>query len=158
MNLSSLTSQRGWVSLPIIALLLAVSALSVRYQEDLLAAYQWRGQLSDIEEEKKFWTAFQSQFVTSPSFSSALDSECVGFCDVLTDQNNGNENEWQDDGSYNDNKQLDYQWSRYELEEEGVKVSVSYRLCATQNQQDYLCWWWRDDKLISNGWVSITDS
>ena len=149
-------SQRGWVSLPIIALLLAVSALSVRYQEDLLAAYQWRGQLSDIEEEQKFWTAFQSEFVASPSFSSALDSECVGFCDLLEQQESDQEKTWQ----YS-NQTFTYQWSRYEgsAEEESSSEpessQTSYRLCATQNQQVYLCWWWRDGKLLSNGSLSV---
>jgi len=153
-----LTSQRGWVSLPIIALLLAVSALSVRYQEDVLAAYQWRGQLSDVEDAQQIWTAFKSEFTTSPDFLSALESECVGFCDLFTGQNNGHENKWLFDSS--NSQEIGYQWSRYESVgdvDESADLSVSYRLCATQNQQDYLCWWWREGKLISNGWVSITD-
>ncbi|ETX11162.1 hypothetical protein MUS1_11680 [Marinomonas ushuaiensis DSM 15871] len=148
------TSQRGWVSLPIIALLLAVSALSVRYQEDVLAAYQWRGQLSDVEDAQQIWTAFKSEFITAPDFSAAHDSECVGFCDLFTDQSNGHENAWRFD-----NQDVSYQWSRFELTVgESADLSVSYRLCATQNQQDYLCWWWREGKLISNGWVSIINS
>lgn len=164
MNFPLAISQHGWVSLPIIALLLAVSALSVRYQNDLLAAYQWRGQLNDVEEGQQVWIEFKSEFVASPDFSSALDSECVGFCDLLTNRNNDNENEWQSAISSTSNQSLHYQWARYEsvgeesAEDEGVDLSVSYRLCATQNQQNYLCWWWREGKLISNGWVSITDS
>lgn len=154
MTLSLLKSQSGWVSLPIIALLLAVSALSVRYQDDLLAAYQWRGQLSDIENEQKIWTVFKSEFITSPDFLSALDSECLGFCDLLTDQNHRHENTWQ-----SDNQEIHYQWMRDELiGGEGIDLSTSYRLCATQNQQDYVCWWWRRGKQISNGWVRIADS
>jgi len=55
-------SQRGWVSLPIIALLLAISTLSMQYQQRLQASYLWQGQLNDIEIEQQVWMDFKARF------------------------------------------------------------------------------------------------
>ncbi|MEP0073841.1 MAG: hypothetical protein ABJE79_14160 [Marinomonas sp.] len=148
------------MSLPIIALLLVISSLSTHYQETMLASYQWRGQLSDVEEDQQIWRDFMDDYVTSPSFHLATLSDCVGFCDLAEQQTNGEERAWSKDG-----QTLYYQWSYYDLseneeesEDESEATSViqtSYRLCATQNQQAYLCWWWRDGKLLSSGWVAV---
>lgn len=149
-------SQKGWVSLPIIALLLAISSLSTHYQDTMMASYQWRGQLSDLEEEQQIWRDFIGDYVASPSFHLASLSGCVGFCDLAEQQSSDEEKSWSKDG-----QTLQYQWSRYDLSEDEEEsetasvVEISYRLCATQNQQAYLCWWWRDGKLLSSGWVSV---
>jgi hypothetical protein len=151
MSIKKISTQKGWISLPIIALLLAVSALSARYQETLLASYKWGGQLSDVAEEQEIWRFFRVGFVESPSFNLASLSACVGFCELASLQNTSQEKEWNHDG-----KVLNYQWTRYEkFDVDTNLVETSYRLCATQNQQTYLCWWWRESKLISSGWVSI---
>lgn len=157
---SFLNNKRGWVSLPIIALLLVVSSLSTHYQETMLASYQWRGQLSDVEEDQQIWRDFMDYYVTSPSFHLATLSDCVGFCDLAEQQTSDEERTWSKDG-----QTLYYQWSHYDLseneeesEDESETISViqtSYRLCATQNQHSYLCWWWRDGKLLSSGWVAV---
>lgn len=143
--------QNGWMSLPVIALLLVVSTFSVRYQEALFASYKWRGQLSDVAEEQEIWRVFHEGFVGSPSFNLANLSVCVGFCTLTRLQNTNQEKEWRHDG-----ETLNYQWTRYEkLNVDTSLITTSYRLCATQTQQTYLCWWWRDSKLLSSGWVSI---
>lgn len=158
-------SQKGWVSLPIIALLLVVSSLSTHYQNTVMASYQWRGQLSDLEEDQQIWRDFIDNYVASPSFHLASLSGCVGFCDLLEQQTKDEESAWTKDG-----KTMHYQWSRYEQSEDEEEseeesgegeseatsvIQTSYRLCATQNQQAYLCWWWRDGKLLSSGWVTV---
>ncbi|MFT2096995.1 hypothetical protein ACMUMQ_01445 [Marinomonas sp. 2405UD66-6] len=168
---SFINNQKGWVSLPIIALLLAISSLSTHFQNTMIASYQWRGQLTDLEEDQQIWRDFIDNYVTSPSFHLAMLSDCVGFCDLAEQQASDEESTWSKDGQI-----LRYQWSRYDLSEdkdkdkdkdededeeeesEGETTSViqtSYRLCATQNQQAYLCWWWRDGKLLSSGWVAV---
>jgi hypothetical protein len=161
MTFSLLISQRGWVSLPIIALLLAVSTLSTRYQETLLATYKWRGQLNDVEENQQIWVDFYTDVIASPAFHLATLGDCVGFCGLLEQQDSYQEQVWTQG-----DQTLNYQWSRYELSleeksdeagssSESENKQTSYRLCATQNQQAYLCWWWRDGKLLSNGWLSV---
>jgi len=159
---SFINNQKGWVSLPIIALLLAISSLSTHFQNTMIVSYQWRGQLSDLEEDQQIWRDFIDDYVTSPSFHLATLSDCVGFCDLAEQQTSDEERTWSKDG-----QTLQYQWSRYDLSEdededeaesEGETTPVirtSYRLCATQNQQAYLCWWWRDGKLLSSGWVTV---
>lgn len=140
---------RGWVSLPIIVLLLAISTVSVQYQQRLQASYQWRGQLNDIENEQQIWADFEQAFVLSPSFSSATLSPCSGFCALTLF---GQEKTWQKDA-----QTLSYQWQRDEfIQQETGETVVSYRLCASQNQQAYRCWWWRGDTLLSKGWVTAS--
>ena len=154
MNRATSSHQQGWVSLPIIALLLAVSALSMRYQETLFASYKWRSQLSDVANEQAIWENFRQTFVVSPSFDVAVLSDCEGFCALNRLQNTAQEKSWTNDGNT-----LDYQWTMYvkeETQDDGVTVistTTSYRLCATQNQQAYLCWWWRDGKRLAEGWA-----
>ncbi len=156
MKIAKFSTQQGWISLPIIALILSVSALSIRYQEALFASYKWRAQLSDVADEQEIWDAFRESFVAAPSFSAATISDCEGFCTLDTWQNTTQEKSWHDD-----DRSLDYQWMVYvkeETEDDGVTVistTTSYRLCATQNQQAYLCWWWRNGKRLAEGWVSV---
>ncbi|MEO9273853.1 hypothetical protein ABFY09_03255 [Marinomonas sp. 5E14-1] len=157
---SFINTQRGWVSLPIIALLLAISSLSTHFQNTMIASYQWRGQLSDLEEDQQIWRDFIDDYVASPSFYLATLSDCVGFCDLAEQQSSDEESTWS-----KGEQTLQYQWSRYDLSEDDEEseggtettsvTQTSYRLCATQNQQAYLCWWWRDGKLLSSGWVAV---
>ncbi|MBJ7539103.1 hypothetical protein [Marinomonas transparens] len=149
---------RGWISLPIIALLLGVSALSMTYQKSQLVSYKWLGQLKNIEEENQFQRDFELAFVESPNFTTAIDSECMGFCPLAAQQGH-QEKAWQ-----RGSQVMRYQWHRYTLNGEGAEnydpnrqSEVSYRLCATDNQHQYQCWWWRDSTLLSNGWVSFSD-
>ena len=151
MDFSLLKAQRGWVSLPIIALLFIVASVSMHYQDRVLASYQWRGQLNEIEMEQQIWQDFQQAWIVSPSFTTAKASECLGFCE-LNDPNL--ESSW-----FNkEGRLLHYRWESYEsLPEESENSQVYYRLCATQNQQQYRCWWWRESQRISSGWVSASD-
>jgi len=149
MDFSILSKFRGWISLPIVALLLAMSSLSIHYQERVLASSQWRGQLHDVDSELKIWQDFYQDLVTAPHFVSALASQCSVFCPLseITTQK-----EWQSQNQF-----LYYRWESYKLSaEEADSPKSFYRLCATQNQQQYCCWWWREDRLLSNGWVSAS--
>jgi len=147
---SFISLQRGWISLPIIMLLLVLSTLSMQYQQRLQASYQWRGQLKDIESEQQVWTDFKQGFVVSPDFSSATLSACLGFCGL---GGSVQEKTWQKEA-----QSIHYQWLRYEAAvDESVSVVISYRLCASQNRQQYRCWWWRGETLFSQGWVSAAD-
>ncbi|QUX92490.1 hypothetical protein CYL31_14255 [Marinomonas sp. A3A] len=142
-------TQQGWVSLPIIALLLAMSSLSMHFQERLMASYKWRGQVNEVEANQQIWTDFQQALVVSPSFASATASACVGFCEL---SQRSKENGWQKDDQF-----IYYRWESYEsLPDESENTDVSYRLCATQNQQQYRCWWWRESRLLANGSVSVS--
>lgn len=139
--------QRGWVSLPIIALLLALSTLSVHYQQRLQAAFQWRGQLDDVNQEQQVWTEFVDQVVANPNFSIATPSECRGFCPIRIHSHN---QRWQQGG-----QSLRYRWEGYQaVLDEPSRRSNFYRLCATQNQYQYRCWWWQESQLLSSGWVT----
>jgi hypothetical protein len=150
MRASRLRHQNGWVSLPIIALLLALSTLSVNYQQRLQAAFKWRGQLNEAEAQQEIWGDFYRILVSSPSFVSATVTECLGFCDL---RSHLQEKTWQ-----NDDQQVNYRWERYQpVSGEATNPDTFYRLCATQNQQQYRCWWWREHRLISNGWVTASD-
>lgn len=149
MDFSLFRTQHGWVSLPIVALLLAMSSLSMHFQERLMAAYQWRGQENEVEADQKVWADFRQALVVSPSFTLATASECIGFCDL---GERSHEKTWQ-----KDNQLVYYRWESYEsLPDESDNTKISYRLCATQNQQQYLCWWWRENRLLANGWVSAS--
>ena len=151
MDFSLLRSQRGWVSLPIIALLLIVASVSIHYQDRVLAAYQWRSQLNEVAVEQKVWTDFQQAWTVSPSFTSAKASSCLGFCEL---NDNSLESVWFNQ----EGLVLHYRWESYvSLPDEYEKSQVFHRLCATQNQQQYRCWWWREKRLISGGWVSASD-
>ncbi|NLQ18424.1 hypothetical protein HGG82_12445 [Marinomonas sp. M1K-6] len=141
--------QRGWVSLPIIALLLAISALSSQYQQRLQAGYKWRGQLHDVEEGQQIWGDFYQAWVVAADFSSAKASACVGFCDL---QQSALERIWQSNDQW-----VYYRWERYvSVPDESENTHLSYRLCATQNQQQYRCWWWQESRLLASGWVSAS--
>lgn len=143
-------AQRAWVSLPIIALLLAMSSLSMHFQERLMASYKWRGQVNEVELDQQIWTDFHQNLVASPGFASAIASECIGFCDLGKPIQ---EKTWQ-----KANQLVHYRWESYESLPDGAdNTKTFYRLCATQNQQQYRCWWWREDRLLSNGWVSVSD-
>jgi hypothetical protein len=149
MNVSLFRTQRGWVSLPIIALLLAMSSLSMHYQQRLLASYQWRGQVNEVEADQQIWSDFWQDLVESPSFTSATASVCVGFCALGEPVQ---EKTWQ-----KANQLMHYRWESYEsLPDESDNTETFYRLCATQNQQQYRCWWWRESSLLANGWVSAS--
>lgn len=139
--------QGGWVSLPIIALLLVLSTLSVSYQQRLQAAFQWRGQLDDVNQEQQVWTEFVDQVVANPNFSNAAPSECRGFCPIRAHSHN---QRWQQ-GSLS----LAYRLEGHQtvLDEAG-RTSNFYRLCATQNQYQYRCWWWQESQPSSSGWVT----
>ena len=151
MDFSLLRSQRGWVSLPIIALLLMVATVSVHYQERVQASYQWRGQLNEVEVNQQIWKDFQQTWIVSPNFTSAKASSCFGFCEL---KNNSLESTW-----YNkEGLSLVYRWESYQsLPDESDHSQVFHRLCATQNQQQYRCWWWREKRQVSSGWVSASD-
>lgn len=155
----------GWVSFPILAMILMVATLSTEYQNRMLVAYQWQGQLQDVETGQSAWLDFQSAFVISPSFHLAQQSECVGFCPLNSNQNSAQESQWR-----HAQQTFYYQWHAYdqtldiEENEEGNRVAGSetnsevkkaYRLCASQNQLSYLCWWWQEEKLISSAWVTV---
>ena len=145
-----LSGQRGWVSLPIIALLLALSTLSAHYQQGLQAGFKWRSQLNDVTEEQKIWTDFYQAWVVSAHFSAAQASTCIGFCALHESRL---ESIWQ-----TRNQQLYYRWERYtSVPDEMDNTQRSYRLCATQNQQQYRCWWWHEHRLLASGWVSASD-
>ena len=149
MDVSLFRIQRGWVSLPIIALLLAMSSLSMHFQERLMASYKWRGQVNEVEADQQIWSDFQQALVASPSFASAKASECVGFCEL---GGSSQEKTWR-----KDNQLVHYRWESYEsLPDESDNTQISYRLCATQNQRQYRCWWWRESRLLANGWVSAS--
>lgn len=149
MNGSLFRTQRGWVSLPIIALLLAMSSLSMHFQERLMASYKWRGQVNEVEADLQIWTNFQQALILTPSFVSATASECIGFCDL---RESIQEKSWQ-----KDNQLVHYRWESYEsLPDESDDTQIFYRLCATQNQQQYRCWWWQESRLLANGWVSAS--
>ncbi|RBP77922.1 hypothetical protein EBI01_19805 [Marinomonas rhizomae] len=150
MNLSLFRAQRAWVSLPIIALLLAMSSLSMHFQERLMASYKWHGQVNEVEADQQIWTDFRQALVMTPGFTLAKASECIGFCDL---DERSQEKTWR-----KDNQLVRYRWESYEsLPDEFDNAKISYRLCATQNQQQYLCWWWREDRLLASGWVSASD-
>ncbi|WP_148831684.1 hypothetical protein [Marinomonas sp. IMCC 4694] len=141
---------RGWVSLPIIAVLLAVSTLSFRYQDSVMASYQWRGQLSDVNEAQQIWIDFQEQFVRAPRFMDSVSRGCQGFCRLTDSQFT----EYEKIGSSKEGGSgLFYQWNRYEK----ADTTMVYRLCGSQNQRQYQCWWWQDHRLMSAGWVSASD-
>ncbi len=142
--------QQGWISLPIIALLIALSSLSMQFQEKQLASYLWQGHVAEVTEEQSLWADFQKALVLSPSFALSVLSECIGFCDL---QVIVSEQTWQSGDA-----SLRYRWERYEsLPNEDENLATFYRLCATQNQQQYRCWWWQENRLLSNGWVSASD-
>lgn len=141
---------KGWVSLPVIAVLLTLSTLSIRYQDSLMASYQWRGQLSEVADELQIWTDFQQEFVNGPAFNDAVSRGCIGFCRLTDSQFTEYEKKWLADES---GSSLFYQWHRYEK----ADATLAYRLCASQNLRQYQCWWWQNHRLISNGWVSASD-
>ncbi|MCB5161345.1 hypothetical protein [Marinomonas algarum] len=141
------TAQSGWVSLPIIGLLLAVASISSHYQETLMASYQWRGKLKAAQEEQRFWTGFEQTFVLSANFSQAFSSQCAGFCDLSSAQYGLQEQIWQ---GASDQPLIFYQWHTFTETEQ----RVSHRLCASQNQRQYRCWWWRDEQVVATGWVT----
>ncbi|MCV2403274.1 hypothetical protein OFY17_10320 [Marinomonas sp. C2222] len=154
----------GWVSLPILAMILMVATLSTEYQNRMLAAYKWQGQLQDVEADQAAWESFQSAFVFSPSFHLAQQSDCLGFCPLNANQNTEGESQW-----HHAQQTFYYQWHAYDPAlvegngEEGNETDSevsseekkAYRLCGSQNQLSYLCWWWQEEKLISNAWVTI---
>lgn len=142
--------QKGWVSLPIIALLLALSTLSVNYQQRWQAAFQWRAQLDEVTQEQKIWIDFFSSMAVNPDFSSAKNSDCLGFCDLMSHHQ---QKEWQKNG-----QAIRYRWEHYQsVANESAATNHFYRLCATQNQHQYQCWWWQENRLLSSGWVTASD-
>ncbi|MBR7888976.1 hypothetical protein J9B83_08445 [Marinomonas sp. A79] len=149
-NLLLFLDQRGWISLPIIGLLLAVSSVSMHYQESMMASYQWRGQLSDVDKDQLIWTEFERQFVDSADFAGGSVSLCQGFCELNQAQYTPNEKTWQ---AASNSALLYYQWHRYE----NADTTEFHRLCASQNQRQYQCWWWRDRQLSFDGWVRVVD-
>lgn len=143
------SGQQGWVSLPIIALLLALSTLSAHYQQGLEAGLKWRSQLYNVTEEQQIWTDFYQALVVSAHFSAANASTCIGFCDLREPRL---ESIWQAR-----NQRLYYRWESYiSSPDEMENPQRSYRLCATQNQQQYRCWWWHEHRLLASGWVSAS--
>lgn len=150
LNVYILVGQKGWISLPIIGLLLAVSSVSVHYQESIMASYQWRGVLSEVDEGQGAWAEFEQQFVSSASFTDSVMSRCQGFCELHQGQYTPDESIWQAASS---SPSFYYQWHRFEK----ADAIEFHRLCASQNQLQYQCWWWRERRLLSHGWVTVVD-
>jgi len=140
--------QQGWVSLPVIVLLLVVASLSLAYQQRLQDAFQWRATLDDVNQSSILWQKFQQERVLSPAFHDAQISTCIGFCSLISSASLIHTMVWHS----NNEEDITYLW-RYYDNTQGVRF---YRLCARQDQQQYRCWWWRDHTLISQGIVSAT--
>lgn len=137
---------KGWVSLPIIVLLLAVASLSQAYYVRVQSSYKWKMKLQSVSQEKKIWEKFESEWVLSPDFSQARKSPCQGFCALQSVQNTGME--W-----WQGHNRLFVQWEKYT--EDGS--ATYYRLCASQHLFRYQCWWWQGKRLLSDGWVTAVD-
>lgn len=140
-------TQQGWISVPILILLLAAGTFSVYFQQDLLADWQWRKTLQQAQVSSQIPDAFKAQYVQQPNFSLAQSSPCVGFCE-LTGADSGNLRRWA-----NNKLQVWYQWSQWQNAQGGQ----FHRLCASLNQHAFHCWWWREQVLQSHGWVALQE-
>ena len=139
------SAQAGWLSLPIIVLLLAATSLADYLQRNLLADYQWRSALQSAQHEGQLPQAFQREFIQQPKFHRARLSSCEGFCPLSVAITNGSGlSQWGDKHS-----RVHYLWSSWQ----NAQGARFYRLCASQNQQIYLCWWWREQVLVSRAWL-----
>lgn len=142
-------SSRGWVSLPILVLLMTVAGLSLAYQQRLQERFLLRSTLEAFNQSTQIWQAFEQAVVVSVDFSaaSAAQSQCAGFCRINASAYSVNATVWRHDAT-----EVTYLW-RYYTDAESVRF---YRLCARHQQQNY-CWWWRHHRLISRGFVTSAD-
>ncbi|MEL0637070.1 hypothetical protein V6259_09880 [Marinomonas sp. TI.3.20] len=139
-------TQKGWISLPIIFFLLVVAGLSVAYQQKLQESFQWRATLAESNQSRERWYMFEQDIVTSPVFNAAQKSLCDGFCPLTPSSHLVNTNVWR-----HGEESITYLW-RYYINSLGVRF---YRLCASQNHQQYHCWWWQEKIPISRGFVGV---
>lgn len=140
-------SLQGWVSLPILVLLITVAGLSLAYQQRLEAHFVFRSTLDSLTKSTQLWQAFEGSLVASVDFSLATESLCQGFCPLTSNAYMANANVWR-----HGEDALMYQW-RYYSHDENRRF---YRLCARHQQQNY-CWWWQEHRLISRGFVNTTN-
>lgn len=136
-------NQAGWVSFPIILLLFGVAGAGVQFQRQLMASYEWRLLFQQGQETGQLLAPFRQAFVQTPSFSKASRSRCRGFCSLETDLSE--QKEWrQGTVSYG------YQWQYYQAE---ANPALFYRMCVSYNTRQYFCWWWRNQKRYTQGWL-----
>ncbi|WP_460755050.1 hypothetical protein [Marinomonas epiphytica] len=141
--LAKLGRQAGWVSLPIVLLLLAMASASAYFQRQFLASYEWRLLFQQSQQTGRFAQAFWQEFVNTPNFAQASPSQCEGFCTLA--KGLSSQRQWQ-----TNTQTYFYQWHSYQEE---MSSTVFYRLCVSKNQSQYYCWWWQNSHLQSHGWL-----
>lgn len=128
--------QQGWVSVPVLLLVIMLSALLVRHQLTLNDSSLWQTQREQIESQK-IWQDIHQALMTLPAVSGDA-ANCTGFCRPKT----GN---WQS---------VSLTLGKVWLQKQRIERLGVERWCATRDQQWVRCWWHHDSGAHSVIWLA----
>lgn len=115
---------RGWVSVPVLMLVIVFGMLMVRYQTSLQSNELWKTQ-QKLSREHTIWHESYELL----SFMSASMSLCSDFCSP--------------EGGHwtKNNTSMGQVW----LQKQRISHLAVERWCVTRDQQRIRCWWIHDD-------------
>ncbi|TBR42831.1 hypothetical protein CBF23_006550 [Marinomonas agarivorans] len=151
-------SRRGFISLPVVLLLLFMIGVSYGVYQALADERQWRYQQQIALADQAIWSAFTMDIATQTQTLRGIQaaiSRCQGFCDVHSSNTDTNTNSWPYryvmTGSQNE-KEETLRWQFVSMS----PTEPYYRLCAQRNvPREVRCWWYqqRYSQLVVQGYM-----
>ena len=138
------SSHHGFISLPIMLLLLFIVALSYRFYQQLASDRQWRYQQQSALNNQQIWHAFEMDIVFTVVPRMAKMSECYGFCTLseIEKWNNQYTFSSQNGQQQGNNAEENLYW----FFTKNSKEIPYYRLCARrQSLSESKCWWYKKE-------------
>ena len=144
-NYGRASSLGGWVSLPVILLLLLMITLQSAFSQRLNLMRSRFYQEHLIQSEEYIWSAYYFDRVINLRAESALQAECGEFCPALRNLNWTQSYVWRGQTLY----------ERWEYQE--VDQKRHFRLCAMHQARGAMrCWWfqYKADQLVPVGYLN----
>lgn len=127
---------RGWVSVPVLLLVIMLSALLVHHQRSLNDSHLWNVQRS-LQQPQVIWQEIYQTLLTLP-VAAGGHANCAGFC-------RPKDGHWQ-------SRELSF--GNVWLQKQRIELFHVERWCATRDQQRVRCWWQHDSGQQNSMWLA----
>ena len=128
------TSRAGWVSLPIIVLIVSLGGMLLAQQWSINTQHQWQ-HYYDVTDERELWHLVWDQLQYAPSRLQT--GACAEFCSP-----------W-DDTAVWQKMTIAEQEVWYQAQHIQQGTSKVQRWCASRNQLTLHCWWQRQGQIAT---------
>lgn len=133
---------RGWVTFPLVLLLIALLGLSQMTYKTLKEEREWQAQQVSAFAQQDEWNRFIEKRVMNLDTDMAERGDCLGICPLMTPK------DWPYEDFLSD---MSIRWALDMWERDSERF---YRLCAlAEGDINHRCWWFggnSDDVIISS--------